>query len=662
MTVEAQQLGKPATLHRREGDRVVCTACARYCKLREGQIGLCGVRGVFGGELRLLVYGRVITGQVDPIEKKPVTHYMPGTKIFSIATTGCNWLCHPAGTKVLLADGGEKNVEDLLPGDAVWSYDVGNGLSIGPSIVTHVGARVARLWEVRYGPRGDWRLLLTEEHPVLTRTGWKPVNMLKPGDAVLNVWYRETGNSGKNLSSSFNNAKFNCTRCGVEVVGLDDWNRHRELCYNARVDISLHHPPHGRGGNPSAARTRLYEILDSLGVDYELDYGVFGGKISASAQYFFDAAFPDMKIGVEVGGLRHLNYSAERVREEMRSEGWEILRLQAPYLFNHPEEVKALIAHRLSAPVMVNRRRWVEVTDVYPLDRAELVYSFECIPNHNYVADGVVVHNCAYCQNFDISQRRKVEGVEASPQQVVEMALRYGSDGIAYTYNEPSIFMEYAHDIGVLARKKGLINIFVTNGYWTPDAVTMASEFLDCATVDFKGSGEREFVRKYIGIPDAEPVFQTLLEMRQRTKIHIEITDLIVPEIGDSLEAARRLCRWVYENLGPETPIHFLRFHPDYKLLHLPWTPVETLEKHCQIAREEGLLYVYVGNVPGHPLENTYCPGCGKVVVERRGFDILDWRLDENNRCPECGYAINIVGRPPARKVSGRKRFIPVSF
>ncbi len=359
--MESQLLGAPATLQRREGDRIVCTACARYCRLREGQIGLCGVRGVFGGELRLLVYGRVITGHIDPIEKKPVTHYMPGTKIFSIATTGCNWLC-------------------------------------------------------------------------------------------------------------------------------------------------------------------------------------------------------------------------------------------------------------------------------------------------------------AYCQNFDISQRRKVEGIEASPEKVVEMALRYGSDGIAYTYNEPSIFMEYAHDIGVIARRKGLINIFVTNGYWTPDSVTMASEFLDCATVDFKGSGEREFVRKYIGIPDAEPVFQTLLEMKRRTKIHIEITDLIVPEIGDNLDAARRLSRWVYENLGPETPIHFLRFHPDYKLLHLPWTPVETLEKHAKIAKEEGLLYVYIGNVPGHPLENTYCPGCGQIVVERHGYDILDWRLDQNNRCTNCGYAVHIIGRPPAKKVSGRRRFIPVSF
>jgi len=153
-------------------------------------------------------------------------------------------------------------------------------------------------------------------------------------------------------------------------------------------------------------------------------------------------------------------------------------------------------------------------------------------------------------------------------------------------------------------------------------------------------------------------VFQTLLELRDKTKVHIEITDLIIPRIGDSLEAARRLARWVYENLGPDVPIHFLRFHPDYRLMHLPWTPVKVLEKHWQVAREEGLRYVYVGNTPGHPYENTYCPECGRVVIERRGFDIIGWHLDEKNRCIYCGYPIAVYGRPPPDYRSSR--FLPV--
>jgi pyruvate formate lyase activating enzyme len=168
-------------------------------------------------------------------------------------------------------------------------------------------------------------------------------------------------------------------------------------------------------------------------------------------------------------------------------------------------------------------------------------------------------------------------------------------------------------------------------------------------------------VRRYVGIPDVEPIYQTLLEMRDKTRIHVEITDLVVPQIGDSLQEARRLVRWVHDNLGPDTPIHFLRFHPDYKLMHLPWTPVETLEAHYRVAKEEGMRYVYVGNVPGHPYEHTYCPGCGVVVVKRMGFDIVEWRLGRDNRCPNCGYRVSIVGSPPAGS-SRRARFIPVRW
>ena len=183
-------------------------------------------------------------------------------------------------------------------------------------------------------------------------------------------------------------------------------------------------------------------------------------------------------------------------------------------------------------------------------------------------------------------------------------------------------------------------------------------DFLDCITVDFKGSGETGFVRKYIGIANADPILQTLLEIRDRTKVHIEITDLIVPEVGDDLGAAKRLSSWVYDNLGPDTPIHFLRFHPDYKMMNLPATPVGTLVKHHAVAKEVGLNYVYLGNVPGHPLEHTYCPECGKVVVERLGFDITGWHMDDQNRCKHCGNEIPIVGH--LSKSINEERFIPI--
>lgn len=264
---------------------------------------------------------------------------------------------------------------------------------------------------------------------------------------------------------------------------------------------------------------------------------------------------------------------------------------------------------------------------------------------------------CLYCQNYDISQRRRVEGFEAEPSRVVNLALEYGCEGIAYTYNEPLIALEFYRDIGVLARSKGIFNVFVSNGYTTPEGVAMLSEFLDGITVDFKGSGEPKFLRRFAAVPDLEPVYETLVGLK-KAGVHVEITDLVVPEIGDSLEAARNLCRWLVDNLGPDVPVHFLRFYPAYKVQNLPPTPIETLEKHYRVGKEAGLKYVYLGNVPGHPYEHTYCPGCGAVAVERFGFDILAWNLDKDNRCLRCGYRLPIIGR--LSKAVSEERFRPV--
>ncbi len=261
---------------------------------------------------------------------------------------------------------------------------------------------------------------------------------------------------------------------------------------------------------------------------------------------------------------------------------------------------------------------------------------------------------CKYCQNYDISQRRKIEGTEMTPREVVDMAVSYDAQGIAYTYNEPSIFIEFAKDCGIEAHKKGIFNIFVSNGYDTPESVNMMSKFLDCITVDFKGSGKQEFVRKFIGIPNANPIFQSIKEIRDKTKIHTEITDLIVPGVGDDLVAATELCRFVYDELGPDTPIHFLRFHPDYKMMEFDDTPVETLEKHHAIAKEVGLRYAYIGNVPGHPLEHTYCPECKSIAIQRYGFNIVSWNINDNNNCKNCGYRLPIIGKLSNTR---RKRF-----
>jgi len=248
---------------------------------------------------------------------------------------------------------------------------------------------------------------------------------------------------------------------------------------------------------------------------------------------------------------------------------------------------------------------------------------------------------CMYCQNFDISQRRIVDGVDMLPKEIVNSAINFNCRGIAYTYNEPSIFIEFASDVGKVAKRKNLINIFVTNGYYTEDTIEELKKFLDCATVDFKGSANIELMRRYVLIKDPEPIFQSIIELSKFC--HLEITNLVIPKIGDNLEDCKRLCKFIYDNLGPDIPIHFLRFHPDYKLLYLPNTPIETLEKHWEIAKSIGFKYVYIGNVPGHKYENTFCPECNGILIGRYGYTITEINLDEKGRCKFCSYKTNII-------------------
>ena len=235
---------------------------------------------------------------------------------------------------------------------------------------------------------------------------------------------------------------------------------------------------------------------------------------------------------------------------------------------------------------------------------------------------------CKYCQNYDISQRREITGEYLDPEDVVKLAIQSGSDGISYTYNEPSIFAEYAHDIGILAKKRGLFSTFVSNGYESSESIPYLKEFLDAISIDFKGNGNDIFGRKYIGIMSYAPVFETLKRLKS-AGIYTEITDLVVPVkgVGDNLDDARNLAVWIRENLGTDVPLHFTRFHPDYLMNNVPATPIETLERHHSIAKEEGLKFVYIGNVPGHPLENTYCPNCGQELVKRFGFQITSPRM-----------------------------------
>ena len=283
----------------------------------------------------------------------------------------------------------------------------------------------------------------------------------------------------------------------------------------------------------------------------------------------------------------------------------------------------------------------VEALHIDPIEKKPVLHAF---PNSRILSLSTTGCNfaCQYCQNWDLSQRRKVSGRDMTPEEVVDLAVEYGCKGIAYTYNEPTIFLEYARDIGLLAKKKGLINIFVTNGYETPEAVDVLGDFLDFATVDFKGNGNNEFYRKYISVSSADPIFETIKNMLDK-KIHVEITDLVIPKIGDSLDDAKSMVSRIKDIAGEDIPISFLAFHPDYRLLNLPETPLFTLEKHYALAKRLGMRYVYIGNVFGDERQNTSCPNCGKVVIRRNAFDTTEINLADDGRCKYCGYKIPII-------------------
>jgi pyruvate formate lyase activating enzyme len=250
---------------------------------------------------------------------------------------------------------------------------------------------------------------------------------------------------------------------------------------------------------------------------------------------------------------------------------------------------------------------------------------------------------CKFCDNWMVSQDTEVAGRNFPPAEVVKVATKRNCQGISYTYTEPTIYMEYAYDTAKIAHKAGLFNTFVTNGYMTPEAVKTIAPYLDAATVDFKGGGDPDFYKSFSAVPIVEPIYETLKELKSND-VHIEITNLVVPKIGDSMEKIKEMATWIKDNIGQETPFHLLRFHPDYKMTTTPATTVEEMERAYMTARNAGLHYVYLGNVPGHPSENTYCPKCNELLIKRYSFEITQWNLTKTMRCPVCSNPIPIKG------------------
>jgi len=298
--------------------------------------------------------------------------------------------------------------------------------------------------------------------------------------------------------------------------------------------------------------------------------------------------------------------------------------------------VRALIDDTLRA-LTYSRASAVNVD---PIEKKPL---FHFYPGEKALSIATVGCNlsCKFCQNWTLSQVKPedIRHEYLPPEKVVELALQNDCKTIAYTYSEPTIFYEYMYETAELAHKNGLKNLMITCAYINPEPLRELAQYLDAANVDLKGWSD-QFYSEYLKA-SKEPVLEALKILKEEG-VWIEITNLVIPQANDDTDEIRKLVEWIARNIGEETPVHFSRFHPNYKLMDRPSTPNTSLEQARQIALDTGLKYVYVGNIPGSEFEDTYCPVCGRKIVDRTGFWINEYHI-QNGKCGFCGEEIDGV-------------------
>lgn len=279
-----------------------------------------------------------------------------------------------------------------------------------------------------------------------------------------------------------------------------------------------------------------------------------------------------------------------------------------------------------------------------PIEKKPLFHVLPGSMSYSIATAGCNLH-CKFCQNWEISQARPEEtyNFNLSPEAIVQAARDTHCPTIAHTYVEPIIFYEYMLDIAKLSRAAGILNVCHTAGYINAAPLEALCDYLQAACVDLKAFSE-EFYQKLTGGTLA-PVLESLKIFRRRG-VHLEIVNLLIPQYNDAPDQLRQMCLWIREELGPLTPLHFSRFYPLYQLKHHYPTPVATLVRARDIALEVGLKYVYLGNVPGHPAENTYCHHCGQLIIGRRGYQIRELKLAQG-RCSFCQTPIPGLWQAP---------------
>ncbi len=248
---------------------------------------------------------------------------------------------------------------------------------------------------------------------------------------------------------------------------------------------------------------------------------------------------------------------------------------------------------------------------------------------------------CEFCQNWQISQAAietgRIDGEPIAPEYIVEAAVRNKCKSIAYTYTEPTVFMELCNDCGRIARQRGLKNVFVSNGFMTTEAIDFARGWLDGINVDLKAFTEDFYKR--LCKARLQPVLDTISYIANQTDIWLEITTLLVPDENDSEEELKKLADFLVESCGPDVPWHISRFHPQYQYLDSSPTTLDSLERAYEIGKSAGLHYVYLGNVPGTKTESTFCYNCHRMLIERIGYRIVD-NVIKDSKCPDCGTQI----------------------
>lgn len=248
--------------------------------------------------------------------------------------------------------------------------------------------------------------------------------------------------------------------------------------------------------------------------------------------------------------------------------------------------------------------------------------------------------SCKFCQNWDISKSRQIDSLcdGAQPEQLARAALRYGCKSLAFTYNDPVIFLEYAVDTAIAAKESGIKSVAVSAGYICEQPRAEFYQHMDAANIDLKGFTEHFYHKICHG--HLAPVLETLAYLKHETDVWFEITNLLIPDENDDDKELHQMCQWIVENLGANIPLHFSAFHPDFKMLNKQRTPLSTLLKARDIALSYGLNYVYCGNVHDTASDSTYCPKCNNRVIERDWYELGEYKLDNSGYCQHCGYLI----------------------